>query len=441
MLNLLEIDNLVDAFLLDNLKGIKTIHTVHYYLADELSFKSFLSEIKEILKNGCVTFLNKNSTLEGINNYLFYIVNDYAKKHGKTKPKVKIEYICPGCDYDGHKEILLKNNFMFFCRRCKDKISLNDPKKLLYQCFAKHNKSGFRCKDCKKFIPESISKDIICPYPNCCFTGNIDQLKKMHHPSIISKMEYLILDKNISTNLSIKDTIFDVNALKADNILSIKQDLNKKISTLKEVIDSQNNNVPYNSSQFTVKHKNIIYQSISNILNMYPEEMVDYLLNCSRSGGFQNKIFKEYIKLLESNLPFSFKKNNKLYVIDNLMHEELNIFSGISFFDTIVTNNYIKNNTQEFYIGGRKGSISRAYYIGKLINVFDKDSKKSLLENVVDYSFSGIDVRNIADNTNVVVAHLRVPPHYQMGSMAHINRIRKKIVDKTQFILNKMKNE
>jgi hypothetical protein len=99
----------------------------------------------------------------------------------------------------------------------------------------------------------------------------------------------------------------------------------------------------------------------------------------------------------------------------------------------------IKNNTKEFYIGGRKAVYTQPYYIGKLLNVIDKTTKKSLISNVSDYSFSKIRIKDIKPGTEVNVTHLRIPPHYQMGGMVYINRIRKRIVEKSLSILSEQR--
>ena len=86
--------------------------------------------------------------------------------------------------------------------------------------------------------------------------------------------------------------------------------------------------------------------------------------------GFQCKIFQEYIRLLEETLPFSFKKSKKVYVVESLLDENVSLFDGVSNFEGVINENgVIKNRTMEFYIGGRQGSITRPYYIGKLLSL------------------------------------------------------------------------
>jgi hypothetical protein len=118
------------------------------------------------------------------------------------------------------------------------------------------------------------------------------------------------------------------------------------------------------------------------------------------------------------------------------MDANLGIFDEISIFDGIVNDKLvIKNETKDFYIGGRKSTYAKPYYIGKLLNIIERGSKKTLLSNVKEYTFSKIYMQDIRPGTLVTVTHLRVPPHYQMGGMTYVNRIRKKIVERARSII------
>jgi hypothetical protein len=98
--------------------------------------------------------------------------------------------------------------------------------------------------------------------------------------------------------------------------------------------------------------------------------------------------------------------------------------------------------TTELYIGGRKGSYCRNFYIGKLLDVVDIDRNVSIMNSVDDYNFFSINMKNdIKPGTKVYVKHLRVPPHYQMGALVHINRARKSIVDRVYVSINGKKRE
>lgn len=391
------------------------------------------------LRTGCVTFLNKGSPIEELNSYLFYIVNAFGKKSCAPQVKKKTEYLCPSCLFLGKENLVFLVNKLFRCEDCEAELkSLSDPKKVaLFRTFFKHNKMGYRCDDCERFIPHPLddSPIVSCPYLDCCFVGTWSSLKRMHHPTSQSNAEILTLDDTSNDKRALKDAIPTHQIDQQDQLL-IREDLEHKVMTLMEVIDSQKNAVPYSSSDFTVKHKFLSYEAFNNLLKKFPEEMVSYLLDGSRSGGFQHKVFQEYIRLLEESMPFSYKKNNKQIQIESLLDENLNLFEGISSFEATVTDTLsIKNGTTEFYIGGRKGSIAKPYYIGKLLSVNEKTSKTSLLDKVTEYSFSKIKMKDIVPGTEVIVTHLRVPPHYQMGGMVYVNRVRKKIVDRALLVL------
>lgn len=442
--NLSQVDDLINFFFKKHEQGIITIHNIYYHTNNKLSIQSLLLELTAELKTGCITFINKQLPIENLDSYLFYIVNAYCKKMAQPALKKKTAYFCPGCLYLGKENIIYLSSKYFKCNECVDGFKNNlDPKKnLLYKTFNQHNKNGYHCFICDRFIPHPLdnSENVSCPYFDCWFVGKISTLKKMHHPTSQSNPEKLILDISKNNGAAFKDLI----ASDQEDVVSqleTKQELLIKINALKETINSQSNSVPYSSSDFTVKHKCLVYQSFNNLLDKYPVEMTDYLLNDSRSGGFQHKIFQEYIKLLEVSLPFIFKRGNKLYKINSLLDDNLSLFDGISEFDAIVSDKLsIKNNTKEFYIGGRAASYAKPYYIGKLLNIIAKKTKTPIINNVVEYSFNKIKVSGIEPGTEVSVTHLRVPPHYQMGGMVYINRIRKKIIDRTQIIISKVVN-
>lgn len=207
---------------------------------------------------------------------------------------------------------------------------------------------------------------------------------------------------------------------------------------IKEIIESKANAILYSSS-FTSQHKFLVYKAFSNLFDHFPKEMENYLVNNSRSGGFQHKVFQEYIRLLENSFPFIIRKNKKQSIIRNLLDPNLCIFDGISVFEGIVDEkNCIKNNTREFYIGGRKSTYAKPFYIGKILNLVNKETKEQIKNSVVEYSFSKIKIsKNIKPGTEVIVTHLRIPPHYQMGGMVYVNRMRKEIINE----INAVKNE
>lgn len=443
-LNVLEVDKLVDKFINDSQKGIVYLHKTFYQTDNAISVQSLIEELKDELRSGVITYINKGEDIKEIYPYLFYIVNAYCKKNASFKVKKHTQYLCPGCLFLG-KHTIITYYKVFECNECNSMLKTeNDIKNIvLFKTFAIHSKTGYHCPDCSRFIPHPIdnSSNVSCPYLDCSFFGEVSSLKKMHHPSIQYNPEKLILDDTCDGKSASKDLILDTSKDSFDQ-LSSKQETFLAVKSLLSIIESQSNSIHYSSSDFTIKHKLMVYKALKNLLEKYPEEMVDYLIYSSRSGGFQHKIFQEYIILLEQEFPIVFKKGGKIYRIESLLDENLDLFQGISTFNAIVNEKLeIKNNTQEYYIGGRKGAISKPYYIGKLLSIVDNKSKMPIIDCVKEYSFSKIKMKNVSPGLDVTVTHLRIPPHYQMGGMVYINRIRKKIVDKAKLLLEKSINE
>lgn len=439
-LNLVDVDAMIEEFLFTYHSSLVNIHQIYFKTGNQLSLFALIALLRDELRTGCVAFINKGSPMDELKPYLFYIVNAYCRKLSSTPDKKRAEYICPGCFFLGIATLVTFDK-TFQCDECQTQLKVaTDPKQVsFYKAFAVHNKRGYRCPDCSRFIPHPLenTSTIACPYFDCMFVGEYKDLRSMHHTTSQTNPEKLVLDVMQDGNRFVKDNLVsgDVSVL---TTLEMKEDLQHKIDVIKDVIDSQISHVAYSGSDFTIKHKQLVYQSFNILLQRQPEEMIGYLLEGTRSGGFQHKVFQEYIKLLEGDLPFFIKKGNKRHRVDNLLSEHLCIFAGISVFDSIITDRLdVKNATTEYYIGGRKASYTQPYYIGKLLNVLHTQTKEPLLHLVKEYSFSRIRFKDIKPGTPITVTHLRIPPHYQMGGMVYVNRVRKKIVERAQSLLRK----
>lgn len=406
--------NIIDSFLKTYSVGLTTLYKQYFTADDAQSFNNIIENVRPELIAGCQLLLNKGESLAEINSYLLYIVNEFCKKNSKLELKLQSEYICPGCLFLGTTTILDYRKVLY-CHVCDEliKTDLRIGQSLVYNTFRIHNKTGYRCCDCQRFIPKPLSDttSISCPYIDCMFSGTIDNLKKMHHPMIRSKV--------------------DLSCFHAKTIDCINS---SQFNIIKNIITDQMDMVYYNSSAFTINHKKAAYQAILNLLYKYQTDMINYLVDQNRSGGFQHRIFQEYIKIIEASLPWTYIKNKRAYTITSLVDEELGIFNGISTFNAIVNDKLcIKNNTKEYYIGGRSASLTKPYFIGKILDITDTYGHTHM-HDIDEYSFNTIKMRNVKPNTQVVVTHLRIPPHYQMGGMTHVNRIRKNIVDKIKLL-------
>jgi hypothetical protein len=407
----MDFNSLIDQFLQKHSQGINSLISKYF----DGTTQSLEKVLRQELHLTCQDYFSKSdSKIENLFPLLFYTTNSICKKISSSQTANKSNLICPGCLFLGTTHVVTEHNLLCSCSQCAQKVSQTfDPKmKHFFQVFAKHHKIGFRCHECQRFIPQSHinGTNISCPYLDCSFVGASDSLHRMHHPKTKNKIDFSIIDGILPEKIE-----------------------EKSIRHLKDIIESQKNNSPYKSYGSTLHHKYLCYQAYANILDKYPEQLTNYLLNNSRTGGFQSKLFQEYIRLLEQSLPFSIKKENKYHVISSLLDPNLNLFDGISEFTATVNQKLeIKNNTQEFYIGGRKGSIAEPFYMGKILSIIDKNTSQCYMENIIEYSFSTIKLKNIKPETVVIVSHLRIPPHYQMNGMVYINRIRKSIIDEAK---------
>src|SRR5271166_6363575 len=101
IINLMDIDELISNFLTNHQIGISSIHRTYFRTDNALSLQALIAELMSELRTGCVNFSNRDYPIEDLDSYLFYIVNDYAKRKASTQEKKKPEYICPGCLFLG----------------------------------------------------------------------------------------------------------------------------------------------------------------------------------------------------------------------------------------------------------------------------------------------------------------------------------------------------
>ena len=421
---------------------------------NSVSLASFKEVIKEDLEKSVISFINGGHSFDKIKRYLLSCVKVSAIKLSSVNRHNT--FICPACSFNGTINHLSAYGKRFTCYVCTESSSSGDfNQEIIEMCkvFADHSRKGYRCEDCNNFIPkqdEGVSI-VSCPFPNCCFSGDVSKLDVMQHPKIRTNVEISILDagdnRNHGRGGSVKDIISENNR---DNIfrfrsgasatitsptgigLSIEQSASENYNILMTVIDNQRLQLQFNSNGATMKHKVLMYNAYINIIEKYPEEMISYLVFQNRNGGMQHKIFQEYANLLESALPYTYLKGGTPVVIDSLLDNNLCVFDGVSEFNAeVLHKGEIENKTTELYVGGRKGFYCKPFYIGKLLEVTDSVTGESLMDKVKEYSFFKIEMNStVPVGTQVFVKHLRIPPHYQMGGMVYLNRIRRKIVDK-----------
>lgn len=426
---------------------------------NDVSLSAFKALIEQELKNASIAFVNHKYSLDSLKAYLLSCVRTTALRLANGNKRNV--YVCPACSYLGKITTVQVRKKQFVCFECMESANTEEREEIaaLHKTFAIHSRKGYRCPDCNEFIahPNDARTVVSCPYPNCIFTGKLADLDVMSHPRVKANVEVTILDNNNQQNGStfnrnLKDMIssssnegyesFGLNnytgSSTTDTGLSVRQATAEGYKVLMDVIESQKGSLQFNSNESTLQHKTLMYQAYINIIKQHPEEMIAYLVHQSRNGGLQHKIFQEYATLLEASLPYTYMKGGKPVVIESLLDKNLCVFEGRSEFTTEVLPNFeVENKTQEYYVGGRKGFYCKPFYIGKLESIVDAETGEDLMGKVKQYSFFKIDMdKSVTPGTKVTVNHLRIPPHYQMGGMVYLNRIRRKIVDKVYKVIH-----
>lgn len=184
----------------------------------------------------------------------------------------------------------------------------------------------------------------------------------------------------------------------------------------------------FTSCNYTVNQKLIMCDAFLKVADDFPEEMSQYFSGSVKRNNIQNKIFKKYLQLLENSLPIRFVRGGKKYIAYTIDDPDLNIFVGIQDFTQVVDKNRkVKNSNGDLYIGGRKSSIVKPFHIGKLLDAIDLSTGESILHLVEDYTFTWVKFKEIDPGTNLKIEHLAMPPHYQMGPMVYLNRIKSEV--------------
>ncbi len=373
---------------------------------------------------------------------------------------------CPACKHEGRKELLVRESGMLRCQYCTkeserlaDELKNMDPassefvstqtRHKFHALFAIHSKKGYRCPDCSLFIPESIiGERVICPYPGCVYIGGTDDLLDMSHPMGVSCRNMVSLNRSVEHGdkgqVSFQD-MFEAESVDPEACMDMQTRFYKERDVLLQVIEDQITSIKRNNSSGTIVQKLLMYQAYKNMLDKYPEDMISYLAHVKQSSDFpiQARIFQEYAGLIENYLPFSIEKRGKKIDIISLTSPALALFEGISVFDAEVNYNHtIPNNTKEEYVGGRNFKNYGRCFIGKVIDITNKENGKSIKGSIKEYSFVQIKMdESVEPGTQVTVKHFRILPHYEMHSMVFLQRIRRQIVDSVYFRLHKKKRE
>jgi len=357
--------------------------------------------------------------------------------------------VCPACRCYGIKEFLNYEGNLLRCSGCTTQVSTGDTNPLR-KLFALHSRKGHRCPECEKFIPDSYvvqQFQLSCPYDDCLWFGTRNELSPMAHPLGLTCEPVVSLNTPVNSddagswgkpNRSDWQDYFLSDDIDAELNIQSQQAWTKEAKVLREVVDIQLGRVLKQDRERALKRL-LMYQAFSNMLDSYPAEMVSYLVHRKHSGEqpIQARIFQEFVRLVENELPFTLVKNGRHYEIDSLLDTHLDLFLGMSEFETEVgEDGIIPNRTREAYIGGRKMKDFGPCFIGLLIGLEVVKTGVSLMDRVRYYTFSQIRTVGLAPGLSVKATHYRIPSHYEMNGLVPLQRIRRRIVDSVYQRLN-----
>jgi hypothetical protein len=476
------ISDKADSLLIDDLEGwVATSLTEYYdkklqflakkaygYSADSLSISSFKASAKEEIKSALETFFIKKEYWKSgreLDPYLRVTLNRLGQRRQWEVDSKKMRHypVCPICREEGNKEVLQPEDGMLRCNSCTSistrlKSDIKTSKADIFiQCkynvhskFALHSKKGYKCKDCSRFMPESIGVDghFICPYDDCIFSGPVTGLKPKTHPTVTKTDRSMtsIIGTSIG-NSKPKDPYYALTDKTAstDAALDLRDKFENELKVLLSVIDDQLKRVERTNSKATSTQKRIMYKAFKKMVNMFPVEMVGYLVYRKQKSDFpiQAKIFQVYAELVENYMPFTITKGGVDIDIFDVTSPDLSLFNGVSEYESKVRdNNTIPNETKEEYIGGRNFKNYGPCFIGKIIDIIDTKTGKSIKDDVASHSFSQINMnKTVEPGTAVKVIHYRILSHYEIDSLVFLQRTRRAVVDSVHFRLNNKKRE
>jgi hypothetical protein len=443
-----EIDQWIVPELLKHYSGKISSLSSYVYYGSIVGQKAFLEEARETLKKGSETFLFKSQhwrSRRSIDPYLLTCLNrlaDKLKTEADSQKKVSVP-ICPGCRaLNGSKEFLNYDGKFLRCTNCeqesnriedvKDPTSRDQYELRVRNIFLHHSRKGYRCPKCERFIPHSYVKEygVSCPY-DCSWFGTINELGDMLHPLGLSSDCTISLNRMIGDHDTMEwQSCFGSNDANADIRIEIIQQYEVEHETVSEVLETQMSRVLEEPREKVIK-KVLMYQAYKNMLERYPEDMIRYLAHRKSIGEMpiQSQIFQEFVRLINNAMPFTIRKFGWDIEIYSLLDPNLDLFSGISEYETKVADGgIVPNRTEENYIGGREFHDHGPCFIGWLCELVDHNGD-SLMDNVIRYTFSHIRLRGIRSGTKVKVTHMRIPSHYEMNGMVQLQRIRRRIVD------------
>jgi hypothetical protein len=315
----------------------------------------------------------------------------------------------------------------------------------LLKVFYRHSVKGFKCSFCEKFIPNSYDGNN-CPYPKCNAKIDKNNLIQKKHPITFSKrhivyMNNLIKVKDGSNGGDFSEIYCDNGKNNAYELLSNEQEKLNNFKTIIEIIKKQKS---VNGKTRKIPIKFCMYEAFECILKEFPEEMSSYLLDGGQNKDtpIQSLIFQKFVDMMDKKLPIIFFSKGNKVEINSLLDDRLHIFNGKRKFINFIDHNLIikKKNQKRILESGEEVDDKSNHFLGKIISIQDLNGN-NLINCVDSYSFFNIKIKNykkIKPGIDVVVEYYSLKPSYTLGSMIHVQRIKRKL---SESINRKLKND
>jgi len=281
-----------------------------------------------------------------------------------------------------------------------ERIKQLENKLTLLKAFVKHSLKGFKCSECDRFIPNSY-EGYNCPYPKCKKIFNKTRIKKKH-PTTSSRRQFVYINNTINKYSDDQKEFSEKYCDGGDNAYDLLLSKQENMESIKIITDVIANQKKANRNARKIPIKEYMYDAFDMVLKEFPDEMKEYLIN-----GGQNKdvsiqaiIFQMFVDVVESKLPIVVFIKGIQIKVEDLLDDNLNIDKS-------------------------------SHFIGKIISI--KDSNNNDLSELIDsYSFSNIKMNNselLKPGMDITVEYYSLRPSYTMGSLIHLQRLKKKITD------------
>lgn len=408
------LENYFSSHFLETKKRIIKKQYHKYGLVNFFTFERFLTLVKEAIDpvSENAFYIEKDGDSGQCDAILTKAIVEFLYKKRTAFGRSVLAPICPGClslrkitPVEVHKKV-------YKCKSCESALNekTGGVELNLRKTFSFYYNAGVCCPGCNNFVPYqmSMADKLCCPYKNCLTLFDRKVAKKSKHP-----------ERKLTTSINVFDYDEVCGKKSKEELFRNHQELK-----IREFIASEINRLSYGN--FTSIFRSKMAEAFLAMLDNNKEAMLCYLLDKSRSEKIQHKIFQQYVSIIERSFPLISRKNRKRIVMDSLLDENMGLFQGISEFCACVDGFEIKNQTKETYC---VKSQRAPFYIGKLLDVIDADNGNSILSEVDSYTFFKVKIKQGCNSKNVIVKHLNIYPHYQMGHMVYLNNLRKSICD------------